>query len=97
MGVLPLGLPAPSRSATACTWADGLALWERYNLAALSNLVGTPTYVCNYESLVDHPEEQLHALAAWVDGLPQFAGLADGAGRGTAVRSISPPEASGSG
>src|ERR1700723_2634758 len=35
--------------------ADGLALWERYNRAALMNLAGVNTFVCNYEAVVRDP------------------------------------------
>ena len=32
--------------------ADGIALWERYNRAALENLVGLNTFVCSYDCLL---------------------------------------------
>jgi hypothetical protein len=52
----------------------GLALWERYNRAALDDLVGIDTYVARYEDLLEDPEGSLGAMAGWLDSLPGFAG-----------------------
>ena len=51
--------------------ADGIALWERYNRAALANLVGVNTFVCNYEAVV----------ARSSDGYERNCGLAECAAR----------------
>ena len=48
----------------------GLALWERYNRAALDGLVGVDTYVIQYEDLLKDPEGSLESMAGWLDSLP---------------------------
>jgi hypothetical protein len=55
---------------------DGLALWERYNRAALQNLADVDTYVCSYEQVLADPVTAMTAIADWLGDLPQFAGLA---------------------
>jgi hypothetical protein len=56
----------------------GIALWERYNRAALANLDGTATYVTSYEDLMADPLAGLTALADWLGSLPQFRDLSVG-------------------
>jgi hypothetical protein len=52
--------------------ACGLALWERYNRAALEGLVGADTYVASYESVLADPAASLTAWASWLGSLDQF-------------------------
>jgi len=66
----------------------GLALWERYNRAALANLEGTATYVTSYEGLTEDPLAGLTALAGWLGSLPQFHGVADGWDTGRAAATM---------
>ena len=56
----------------------GIALWERYNRAALANLEGTDTFVTSYEDLMADPLAGLTALADWLGSLPQFRDLSVG-------------------
>jgi hypothetical protein len=54
--------------------AHGLALWERYNAAALQNATGLPTVTIPYWRLVENPQATMRvivdALAAWGVTLP---------------------------
>lgn len=54
-------------------FADGVAMWERYNRCALEHLAGVDTYVIKYESVLDDPPAVLTAIADWLSMLPQFA------------------------
>lgn len=53
--------------------ADGIALWERYNRSAITNLVGLDTFVCSYESVLRDPTEAMSTVAEWLSALPQFS------------------------
>ena len=55
--------------------ADGIALWERYNRAALLNLVGLNTFVCSYEAVVRDPTTALHDITDWMTALPQLSSI----------------------
>ena len=55
--------------------ADGIALWERYNRAALEALEGLDTYVVTYESLLHDPGATLGGIATWLGSLEQFRDL----------------------
>ena len=57
--------------------ADGVALWERYNRAALEGVRGLDVFVTDYESVLTHPRARLGEIAGWLGGLPQFAPVAD--------------------
>ena len=57
--------------------ADGIALWERYNRAALGNLVGLNTFVCSYESVVRDPTTAMNTIADWLSALPQLSDMAE--------------------
>ena len=46
--------------------ADGIALWERYNRAALGNLVGINTFVCSYEAVSRDPTTAMNTIADWL-------------------------------
>ena len=53
---------------------DGLALWERYNRRAVSDLRGVDTYVLDYESVVGDGDRSIGALTGWLGSLEQFEG-----------------------
>jgi len=57
--------------------ADGIALWERYNRAALRNLVGLNTFVCSYETVVRDPATAMNTIADWLSALPQLSDMAN--------------------
>ena len=57
--------------------ADGIALWERYNRAALQNLVGLNTFVCSYDAVVSDPTTAMNTMADWLSALPQMSHMAD--------------------
>ena len=57
--------------------ADGLALWERYNRAALGNLVGLNTFVCNYDAVLRDPATAMNSIADWLSALPQLSDMAN--------------------
>jgi len=46
----------------------GLALWERYNRAALDALAGHPTHVVRFEELLADPRSAVEAVAVWLAG-----------------------------
>jgi hypothetical protein len=54
---------------------DGLALWERYNRAALQGLDGVDTFVVGYESFLDDAEGVVGRMAGWLGSLDQFVAL----------------------
>ncbi len=56
--------------------ADGVALWERYNRAGLTGLVGVDTFVVRYESIVADPPGRLGELGRWLGELPQLSASA---------------------
>lgn len=68
--------------------ADGIALWERYNRAALANLVGLDTFVCSYEALLSDPNKAMNTIADWLSALPQMADHANEWGREQSAASI---------
>jgi len=57
--------------------ADGIALWERYNRAALENLVGVNTFVCSYEAVVRDPTTAMNIIADWLSALPQLSDMSE--------------------
>ena len=68
--------------------ADGIALWERYNRAALGNLMGVDTFVCSYEAVSRDPGAVMNTIADWLSGLPQLSDEADRWHRGQSADSI---------
>ena len=57
--------------------ADGVALWERYNRAALEGVRGLDVFVTDYESVLADPRARLGEIAGWLGGLSQFAPVTD--------------------
>jgi hypothetical protein len=53
----------------------GVALWERYNRSAISNLIGTETYVLDYDAMIDNPASSLSGLTAWLGSMDIFEGM----------------------
>jgi hypothetical protein len=70
--------------------SEGVALWERYNRAALSGLLGVDTFVVRYESIVANPLGRLSELAHWLSERPQLAVHAEGWDVSAASASILP-------
>jgi hypothetical protein len=54
----------------------GVALWERYNRAALANLRGLDCFIVNYEELLGEPRAIIGTLADWLASLERFGDLA---------------------
>lgn len=52
----------------------GLALWERYNQAAVRNAEGLPTFLAHYERFAGHPTEILRQLIAGLGAHDRPAG-----------------------
>ena len=71
----PLGVARSLQKRDGMHLADGIALWERYNRAALVNLVDLNTFVCNYEALVRDPTTTMNAIADWLSALPQLSDM----------------------
>jgi hypothetical protein len=57
---------------------EGLALWERYNRAAVVGLAGVDTYVVGYESVVGDRDRAVEGLVSWLGTLEQFEEEATG-------------------
>jgi hypothetical protein len=55
--------------------AYGVALWERYNRAAIDHLAGLPTYVANYETLLADPGAFVEAIGGWLRSLGTLGAL----------------------
>ena len=70
--------------------ASGLALWERYNRAALANMAGMDTYVVHFDDVVADPSGSLAAWADWLRSIPAFAPLAAAWDTGRAADVIAP-------
>ncbi len=62
----PVAVARSLRARQGFTVSLGLALWERYNRAALQALAGHPAYVVSYEGLLADPHETLRTLARWL-------------------------------
>ncbi len=54
----------------------GVALWERYNRAAIANLAGTDVYVLEYDALIENPADSLHGLTSWLGSIGTFDRMA---------------------
>ena len=67
---------------------SGIALWERYNRAALGGLDGVPTFVIDYERVVASPPASLGPLLEWLASQPPLAGAAAAWDADRAVASI---------
>jgi hypothetical protein len=92
----PLAVARSLRKRDGMQLADGIALWERYNKAALTNLVGLDTYVCSYEGLLADPLAGVSAMATWLGGVPAFADVplaSNEAAAATLTRSEGPSQA----
>ena len=56
----------------------GVALWERYNLAALDGLRGMDVFVLGYEDLMADHRAVLASIADWLGSLEPFGAFAAG-------------------
>jgi hypothetical protein len=63
----PMAVARSLRKRQGFSLSLGLALWERYNRAALSALAGHEVYVVRYEDLLDDPRASVTAVARWLD------------------------------
>jgi hypothetical protein len=66
----------------------GVALWERYNRAALANLVGLDCFVVSYEQLLAQPRAVVGTITEWLGSLGRFGPLAEQWDPGDAVDSL---------
>ena len=53
----------------------GLALWERYNRAALAGLEGIDTFAVDFDAVVAGPSEFVDQCSVWLNSLDQFASV----------------------
>jgi hypothetical protein len=84
----PMAVARSLRKRDRMSLTSGLAIWTRYNCAALEGLVGVDTYVVGYESIIEDPEVFVDAVVGWLGSLPQLEHHADGWDRESAVASI---------
>jgi hypothetical protein len=73
----PLGVARSLQKRDGMHLADGIALWERYNHAALRNLVDVNTFVCSYEAVMRDPTTAMNTIADWLSALPQLSDAAN--------------------
>ncbi len=66
----------------------GVALWERYNRAALAGLAGVATFVVDYEQVVEQPRPSLDRILTWLTPHLQSDGSAAALDIDMAVASI---------
>ncbi len=69
----PLAVARSLARRDAMPLADGLALWERYNRAALRGLQGLPVAVVEYDAVVGDPTAFAEGTATWLAGLEGWA------------------------
>jgi hypothetical protein len=62
----PLAVARSLRTRQAFTLSHGLALWDRYNRAALATLSGHPALVISYEDLLADAARAMRAAASWL-------------------------------
>jgi hypothetical protein len=72
----PMAVARSLQARDHLTLEHGLALWERYNLAALEGLRGMDVFVIDYESLMADHDAAIGEVAGWLGALEQFTGLA---------------------
>ena len=71
----PSPWPAPCDVGTAYPFRMVVALWERYNRSAIANLVQTPTFVLDYDVLLEDPQASLSGLTSWLASIEEFGGM----------------------
>ncbi len=68
----------------------GIALWERYNRAAIDALCGVDTYVVDYAEAMADPPAFVASIDRWLATVPALADARDGRDLDTAVATIAP-------
>lgn len=71
----PLAVARSLRRRDSSPLPYGVALWERYNRAAITNLAGTDVYVLDYDAMVEDPAASLSGLTAWLSSIGTFDGM----------------------
>jgi len=72
----PMAVARSLQARDHLTLEHGLALWERYNLAALEGLRGMDLFVIDYESLMADHRAVIGEVAGWLGALDPFTGSA---------------------
>lgn len=72
----PMAVARSLQARDHLTLVHGLALWERYNLAALEGLRGMDVFVVDYESLMAEHHTVIGEVTGWLGSLDQFTGHA---------------------
>jgi hypothetical protein len=85
----PLAVARSLGSRQGFTVSHGLALWDRYNRAALAALAGHEVFVVRYEEMLAAPESTLGPLARWLDHERRTPGVATAEKIAAAVSSVS--------
>ena len=70
----PMAVARSLKKRDSLPLADGVALWERYNRRAVTDLHGVDTYVLDYESVVNDRDRSIDGLTTWLSSLEQFEG-----------------------
>jgi hypothetical protein len=89
----PLAVARSLGTRQGFTISHGLALWERYNRAALAQLAGGPAFVVDYEALVRTPLPVLADLAPWLAARTGVAGAAEDDAIDRAASTVTAPSA----
>lgn len=85
----PLAVARSLGSRQGFTASHGLALWERYNRAALAALSGHEAFVVRYEDVLEEPATTLGELAHWLAQGGRTPGVATEEKVAAAVSSVS--------
>ncbi len=73
----PIAVAHSLQNRDGFTLVHGLALWERYNRAALEGLRGMDVFVFAYEALMQDHRGTVGSIAEWLGSLDQFAARAE--------------------
>ena len=85
----PSAVAGSLRARQGFTISLGLALWERYNRAALSALAGLDAIVLGFEDIVSDPRRALTDVARWLETRGRVQRAVDDVAIETAAASVS--------
>jgi hypothetical protein len=85
----PLAVARSLGTRQGFTVSHGLALWERYNRAALAALAGHEVFVVRYEDMLAGPDVTLRGLAGWLEETRRVPGVATEEKIASSVSSVS--------
>ncbi|HLI72806.1 MAG TPA: hypothetical protein VKU86_02925 [Acidimicrobiales bacterium] len=85
----PSAVAGSLRARQGFTTSLSVALWERYNRAAMTTLKGLDTIVLGFEDVVSEPWRAMTAIARWLEGTGRLLRPVDDVAIETAAASVS--------